>query len=114
MKNIMTSFITKESLSGILLFIATLAAIIVANSSLGEWYYNFWHIPLGITFGETTISMTLTYWIDDGLMALFFLMVGLEIKRELLYGELSSFKSFTTYFCCTWWYGSSSIYIFYI
>ncbi|QKF81327.1 Na+/H+ antiporter NhaA [Halarcobacter ebronensis] len=83
-------FINKEALSGILLFIATVAAVIVANSSLGQAYYDLWHTPLGIKLGEYEISMTLTYWIDDALMALFFLMVGLEIKREMLIGELSS------------------------
>ncbi|MGB5868420.1 MAG: Na+/H+ antiporter NhaA [Arcobacteraceae bacterium] len=83
-------FIKDESFSGVLLFIATLAAVIVANSALGDAYYNLWHMPLGITLGGHTIAMDLTHWIDDGLMALFFLMVGLEIKRELLIGELSS------------------------
>jgi len=83
-------FINKEALSGILLFVATVAAVIVANSSLGQAYYDLWHMPLGINLGELKISMTLTYWIDDALMALFFLMVGLEIKREMRIGELSS------------------------
>jgi Na+:H+ antiporter, NhaA family len=83
-------FISKEALSGILLFLATVAAVIVANSSLGQAYYDLWHMPLGMTLGEKSISMSLTYWIDDGLMALFFLMVGLEIKREMVIGELSS------------------------
>lgn len=83
-------FINKEALSGILLFVATIAAVIVANSSLGQSYYDLWHLPLGINIGDLKISMTLTYWIDDALMALFFLMVGLEIKREMLIGELSS------------------------
>jgi len=83
-------FINKEALSGIILFIATVAAVIVANSSLGQGYYDLWHMPLGINIGEFKISMSLTYWIDDALMALFFLMVGLEIKREMLIGELSS------------------------
>ena len=87
---IIEDFISKEALSGVLLFIATVAAVIVANSSWGQAYYDLWHMPLGITLGERTISMTLTYWIDDGLMALFFLMVGLEIKREMVIGELSS------------------------
>jgi NhaA family Na+:H+ antiporter len=85
-------FISKEALSGIILFIATVLAVIIANSSLGQLYYDFWHTPLGISFGELDISMSLTMWIDDGLMALFFLMVGLEIKREMLVGELSSFQ----------------------
>lgn len=86
----LNQFINKEALSGILLFLATVAAVIVANSSLGQDYYDLWHLPLGINVGELSISMTLTYWIDDGLMALFFLMVGLEIKREMMIGELSS------------------------
>jgi len=90
MTKAINSFINKESFSGIFLFISTVLALMIANSPLGEAYYNLWHTPLGITFGTTTVSMTLTYWIDDGLMALFFLLVGLEIKRELLYGELSS------------------------
>lgn len=92
MTNALKSFIKHESFSGMLLFICTLLAIIIANSSFGDVYYNLWHTPLGITFGEYKISMTLTYWIDDFLMALFFLMVGLEIKREVLYGELSSMQ----------------------
>ncbi|WP_417332968.1 Na+/H+ antiporter NhaA [Halarcobacter sp.] len=83
-------FINKEALSGILLFVATVAAVIVANSSLGQAYYDLWHLPLGINIGDIKVSMTLTYWIDDALMALFFLMVGLEIKREMLIGELST------------------------
>ena len=87
---VIEDFISKEALSGILLFIATVVAVIVANSSYGQSYYDLWNMPLGITFSEETISMTLTYWIDDGLMALFFLMVGLEIKREMVIGELSS------------------------
>ncbi|QKF67872.1 sodium:proton antiporter [Arcobacter venerupis] len=87
---LLEDFISKEALSGILLFLATVAAVIVANSSLGQAYYDLWHMQLGMTLGEKSISMSLTYWIDDGLMALFFLMVGLEIKREMVIGELSS------------------------
>ena len=87
---IIEDFISKEALSGVLLFLATIAAVICANSVFGQEYYNLWHMPLGVTLGDKTISMTLTYWINDGLMALFFLMVGLEIKREMVIGELSS------------------------
>jgi NhaA family Na+:H+ antiporter len=87
---IIEDFISKEALSGILLFLATIAAVIVANSALGQSYHDLWQMPLGITLGDKTMSMSLTYWIDDGLMALFFLMVGLEIKREMVIGELSS------------------------
>jgi len=89
---IVQRFIKKESFSGVLLFVATLAAVMVANSVLSQAYFDLWHMPLGVTLGGHTISMDLTHWIDDGLMALFFLMVGLEIKRELLIGELSSFS----------------------
>lgn len=85
-------FISKEALSGFLLFSATVLAVIVANSSLSGEYYDLWHMPLGVTLGDINISMTLSMWINDGLMALFFLMVGLEIKREMLIGELSSVK----------------------
>ena len=89
---IIENYISKEALSGVLLFLATLAAVIVANSSLGHDYHDLWQMPFGMTFADKTISMSLTYWIDDGLMALFFLMVGLEIKREMVIGELSSPK----------------------
>ncbi len=84
------NYISKESLSGIILFCATVFAVLVANSSWGDAYYNLWHMPLGIALGDSTITMDLTHWIDDGLMSIFFLMVGLEIKRELVCGELSS------------------------
>lgn len=83
-------FIKDESFSGVLLFVATLAAVLVANSALSESYFALWNMALGVTLGDHTIAMNLTHWINDGLMALFFLMVGLEIKRELLIGELSS------------------------
>ncbi len=83
-------FIKSESFSGILLFIATLSAVIIANSALSDNYFELWNKNFGVTLGDKTISMSLMYWINDGLMALFFLMVGLEIKRELLIGELSS------------------------
>ena len=85
-------FVSKEALSGILLFAATLLAVLIANSTLSQAYFDLWQMPLGMTLGDMNISMSLTYWIDDGLMALFFLMVGLEIKREMLIGELSSFQ----------------------
>lgn len=83
-------FIKDESFSGVLLFIATLLAVIIANSAFSDSYFELWNKSLGVTLGEHQISMTLTQWINDGLMAIFFLMVGLEIKRELLIGELSS------------------------
>ncbi|MEA3373750.1 MAG: Na+/H+ antiporter NhaA [Campylobacterota bacterium] len=85
-------FIKDESFSGVLLFVATIAAVMVANSALSQSYFELWQMALGVTIGGHTISMDLMHWINDGLMALFFLMVGLEIKRELLIGELSSVR----------------------
>lgn len=85
-------FIKDESFSGVLLFVATLTAVMVANSSLSDEYFKLWNMALGVTFGDFVISMDLMHWINDGLMAIFFLMVGLEIKRELLIGELSSIQ----------------------
>ncbi|MDD2698155.1 MAG: Na+/H+ antiporter NhaA [Arcobacteraceae bacterium] len=86
------SFISKEAMSGFLLFAAMILAVIIANSPFQEEYYNIWHTQFGMIFGSHDISMSLGMWINDALMALFFLMVGLEIKREMLIGELSSVK----------------------
>jgi NhaA family Na+:H+ antiporter len=67
-----------------------LGALIIANSPLAEAYNHLWEIPLMLKIGDHQLSLTLHEWINDGLMAMFFLLVGLEIKRELLAGELSS------------------------
>lgn len=91
-KNLFERYVSKECLSGLILLFFTLLALIIANSSIAQEYHEFWEMPFGLTFSEFKITMSLTHWIDDGLMALFFLMVGLEIKRELLYGELNSLK----------------------
>ena len=64
----------------------------MANSNYSQIYHDFWLNNLGITFGDKNISMSLKMWIDDGLMAIFFLMVGLEIKREMIVGELSTLQ----------------------
>jgi len=92
MKNIIKTFINKEALSGVVLFFATILALIIANSSIGSYYLDFWKNHLGLSFGGKVLSLSLKSWIDDGLMAVFFLMIGLEIKREVLFGELSSIK----------------------
>jgi NhaA family Na+:H+ antiporter len=85
-------FITKEAMSGFLLFAATILAVLVANSSLSATYFELWSTPVGLALGDLDITMSLSMWVNDGLMALFFLMVGLEIKREMLIGELSSVR----------------------
>lgn len=70
-------------------------AMIWANSPLASAYNQLWHLHLGIEIGNLHVSMHLLHWINDGLMAIFFLLVGLEIKREVLSGELSSLKKAT-------------------
>ncbi|GAA9686937.1 sodium/proton antiporter NhaA [Helicobacter pylori] len=86
------NFIKSESFGGIFLFLNAVLAMVVANSFLKESYFALWHTPVGFQIGDFFIGFSLHHWIDDVLMALFFLMIGLEIKRELLFGELSSFK----------------------
>lgn len=86
-------FASKASSGGILLIIATVVALVWANSPFGESYEALWRTKLTIGLGEFSLSKDLTHWINDGLMAVFFLVVGLEIKREILVGELSSARN---------------------
>ncbi len=85
-------FFRTEASSGILLIVFTLIALVWANSPWGNIYTSLWAKKLTIGFGEFNISETLGHWINDGLMAIFFFVVGLEIKREIVAGELSSLK----------------------
>lgn len=88
-------FVKIESLSGVLLFGATLLAIIWANSPLGYLYESLWQYKVGFTSPHFELSKPLILWINDGLMAIFFFLIGLEIKRELLIGELNSVRKAT-------------------
>lgn len=83
-------FAHKQSSGGILLIIAAVVALVWANSPWGESYAGLWQTKLTVGLGDFSLSKDLTHWINDGLMAVFFLVVGLEIKREFLVGELSS------------------------
>src|SRR6266513_6201925 len=85
-------FADLEASGGLLLIGCTVAALIWANSPFVGSYFHFWHTDL--TFGHIggLLAKPLHFWINDGLMALFFLLVGLEIKREILVGELASFQ----------------------
>jgi len=85
-------FFRIESAGGILLLVCSVVAIVWANSSGADFYASLLHIPISIGFGRLHVSEDLHYWINDGLMAIFFLFAGLEIKHEMLVGELSSFK----------------------
>ncbi len=86
-------FISEEAYGGIILIFATIAALIWANSTFYESYHHLWHeLKVGFVWGEINMVGSLHHWINDGLMALFFFIIGLEIKREIMGGELSSVK----------------------
>jgi len=85
-------FFELEQSSGILLIAVAVIAIIWANSPFAGIYFELWEKILSFGFGEFRIEKTLHHWINDGLMAVFFFVVGLEIKRELIIGELSGFR----------------------
>lgn len=83
-------FIKKESSSGVILIVVTLLALLCQNSFLTDFYTHLLHTPVHISIGSLGIDKPLLLWVNDGLMAIFFFLVGLEIKREVLEGELSS------------------------
>jgi len=87
------SFLKMESAAGLLLMFAALVAIVCANSPLQSLYALFLDVPVEIRVGPLEIAKPLLLWINDGLMAVFFFLVGLELKRELIEGELSDRKS---------------------
>nr|WP_281182114.1 Na+/H+ antiporter NhaA [Aldersonia kunmingensis] len=78
-----------ESLAAAMLLGATLIALIWANSPWSQSYSEFWHTPLTISLGDMSLSMNLMHWVNDGLMTLFFFVVGLDVKREFTTGELT-------------------------
>lgn len=82
-------FLREEAFSGILLLLATALALIWANSAWGSHYDTLWQTKVGFNAGSFSLSKPLILWINDGLMAVFFFVVGLEIKREIQVGELS-------------------------
>ena len=77
-----------EALGGKLILLAAVLALVVANSPLSTYYQEFWNHVLSIGVGDYAISMSLSHWVSEGLMAIFFLVVGLEIKREIVRGRL--------------------------
>ena len=85
-------FVHNEVSSGLVLLATTIIALIWANSAFHMGYQHIWHVDLTFSLGGASISKSLGHWIDEGLMAVFFFIVGLEIKREMLVGELSTLK----------------------
>jgi len=88
-----TSFLKLESAGGILLFLSAVLAILLANSSLEPYYQQLLSTPVEVRVGSLEIAKPLLLWVNDGLMAVFFFLVGLELKRELLEGELADKKN---------------------
>lgn len=86
-------FFQIEASSGIVLLGAALVALLWANSPWGYFYERLWHVPITFGAGSFLFTKSLHFWINDGLMAIFFLLVGLEIRREMLEGALSSIRS---------------------
>jgi Na+:H+ antiporter, NhaA family len=82
------AFLHAESAGGIVLVLAAVLALIWANSPAADGYGQFWHQKISVSVGPVTISEDLQHWVNDGLMVIFFFVIGLEIKRELVVGEL--------------------------
>lgn len=89
MRSLINRFLQLEAASGLLLIIAAIIALIVNNSPLSHLYVSFLDVPVAVQIGPLEIAKPLLLWINDGLMALFFLLIGLEVKREVLEGQLS-------------------------
>lgn len=81
-------FTASEKNAGLVLIACTAFSLVIANSNWAESYLHFWHQQTGFTLFGASLNMSIAHWISDGLMTIFFLMVGLEIERELYHGEL--------------------------
>ena len=88
-------FFRREAIGGFLLVLASIVGLWFANSSFADFYYKLLHTPITISIGSLTLSKDVLHWINEGLMVFFFFLVGLEIKREFLVGELSRWKQAT-------------------
>lgn len=87
------TFLKDEAIGGKLILVAALFSLVVVNSPLGNVFSSFWNLPFAIGIGDWNLSLDLRHWVNEGLMAFFFLVVGLEIKRELVTGELKDPKA---------------------
>lgn len=86
-------FIHRQTTSGLLLMGTAILALVLANSPFADVYAHIIHTKIGISFGEWSLNMSLQHWVNDGLMALFFFVVGLELKREMLVGEMAELRN---------------------
>jgi len=86
-------FLHVEAASGVILLLATIAALALANSSRADEFLMFWQMPIGFRLGAFDLTYPLKHWINDGLMTIFFFVIGLEVKRELVLGELRDLRT---------------------
>lgn len=86
-------FTSSEKNAGLVLVCCTMLSLFISNSSFSDGYLHFWHQKIGFSFAEYNLNFSVEHWINDGLMTVFFLLVGLEIERELYAGELHPIKN---------------------
>jgi len=91
-QRMLRDFVAKETAGGFMLMGAALLAMLLVNMGAAEHYRALWGIPVTVMIGEFGIDKPLLLWVNDGLMAVFFFLVGLEVKREVLVGQLSSWS----------------------
>ena len=92
LQSFLKNFFSKEEKSGFLLLIFAMLALVIVNSPFQSFYYDIKYFSLSIDIGTFNLSKSVEHWVNDGLMAIFFFVIGLELKREMLEGELSSFS----------------------
>lgn len=90
--DLLKEFIESEKSSGYTLIFLTVVSLMITNSALGIGYSNFWLTHIDLSFWNILLNFSLSHWVNDGLMAIFFLLVGLEIEQEIYEGELSTIK----------------------
>ena len=90
-----SEFFESEQSSGIVLLLCTVLSLGIANSVLGQHYLDFWHARVGFDLGALHLKYSLEHWVNDGLMVIFFLLIGLEVEREIYAGELSDLRNAT-------------------
>ena len=86
-------FLSNEQSSGIVLIIATIISLLIANSGIGSSYIEFWQTKVGTNAGGLYLNLSVEHWVNDALMAIFFLLIGLEVEREIYIGELSDLRN---------------------
>ena len=92
--NPMKSFISNSVMGGVVLLVATIIAVILANSPWSDWFLGLWKNKISLRFNDTVfLNYDLHHWINDGLISIFFFVLGLELKREMVDGQLSGFKN---------------------